>query len=136
MVKFNAKYIAVYEAIGDGTRDRGENTFFLALAKDGAYKTTTKYKVLEEYPLSGIEYVDCYHSDRLQSGNVATGAAAGYILGGVGGAVVGGLLNSGAKQSWVCEISYQGQLILFRLNSDRDRNVLIKWADGLGILKQ
>jgi len=136
MVKFNAKYIAVYEAIGDGSRDRGENTYLLALAKDGAYKTTPKYKVLEEYPLSGIEYVDCYHSDKLQQGNVASGAAAGLILGGVGGAVVGGLLNSGARQSWVCEISCGGRIILFRLNSDRDRNVLVKWADGLGILKQ
>lgn len=129
------KYIAIYEAIGDGTKDRGEKIYFLALAKDRISKTTQTYKVLESYPLSDVMSVDCYHSDKLQQGNVAGGAAAGLLFGGIAGAVVGGLVNAGAKQSWVCEIELKDRTLFYRLNSDTDKAKFVKWADKLGILK-
>lgn len=129
------KYVTIYEAIGDGTKDRGEKTFFLALAKDSVSKTTTGYKKLEIYPLSDIDYIDCYRIDKLQSGNFAAGVTSGLLAGGVAGAVIGGLVNSGKKQSWRCEISIQGRIILYRLNDDRNKDILVKWATKQGVLK-
>ena len=129
------KYIAVYEAIGDGSKDRGEKLYSLALAKDSISKTTQTFKVLERYPLSDVVSVDCYHSDKLQEGNVAGGAAAGLLVGGIAGAVVGGLLNAGAKQSWVIEITLKDRTLFYRLNTDNDKAKFVKWADKLGILK-
>lgn len=134
-MKFNAKYIPVYEPIGDGSRDRGETSLLMGLAKDGAYKTNLRYKVLEEFPLGSLDYVDCYRVDKMQSGNAASSAAVGFMAAGLAGAVVGGLVNSGAKQSWCLEISCAGKVSFFRLNSDRDRDAVVKWASGLGVLK-
>lgn len=132
-----AKYIAVFEPIGDGSKDRGENSFVLALSDDAIMKKKSSMpmsKTIETFPVSEISDVDYYRSDN-QSSNATAGAAAGMLIAGVAGAIVGGLAGSN-KKGWYCEFIHNGRKMVYRFYSEREKNVFVKWAEGLGILNQ
>ncbi len=129
------KYISVFEPIGDGTRDRGEKQYCLICSKGGIQKGTGFgcSKILEFFPRQDIERVDCYRGDELQN-NMASGAAAGLLLGGARGAVIGGMLASGPSNAWWIEIELKDHTVhYFRLYRSSDSKTFFKWANDNGI---
>ncbi len=125
------KYISVYEPLGDGTRDRGEKHYGLLFGKEGIRKCTGigSHITVEEFPLSEIVSMDCFRGDELQN-NMASGAGAGLLIGGVRGAIVGGMLTSGQTKAWWLEIELKDQSVrYFRLSRDSDNDVFLKWAN-------
>ncbi len=128
-----AKRINIYEPIGDGSRNRGETRYVLSLKKDRLCKETGMGRIVEEYPLSKIRFLDCYQTGAVRQGDVAGGAAVGFLLGGLTGAAVGGLLNSGSNPVWCLEITLEDRVVNYKLNTNEDRNTVVKWADRNGL---
>lgn len=124
------KYISVYEPVTVGEKNRGEEQYCLVCGDDGIRKAKGigSFITAESFPLEDIIRVDCYTGDELEN-NMASGAAAGLILGGVAGAVVGGLLNSGSSKAWWIEIELKDKSMhYFRLAQGSDNKVFLKWA--------
>ncbi len=129
------KYISVFEPLGDGTKDRGEKQYCLVCSDEGIRKAkgVGSHITVENFPLSHIARVDCFRGDELQN-NMASGALAGLILGGVRGAVVGGMLMSGSSKEWWVEIELKDQTLhYFRLYHSSDSETFIKWAKNYGV---
>ncbi len=129
------KYISVFEPIGDGTRDRGEKQYCRICSSGGIQKGTGigTSKILEFFPRQDIERVDCFRGDELQN-DMASGAAAGLLLGGVRGAIIGGMLTSGSTKPWWIEIELKNHAVrYFRLYRSSDSKTFIKWANDNGI---
>ncbi len=129
------KYISVYEPLGDGTRDRGEEHYGLLFGKEGVRKCKGigSHITVEEFPLSEIVRMDCFRGDELQN-NMASGAAAGLLIGGVKGAIVGGMLTSGSTKAWWIEMELKDESVrYFRLSRDSDNGVFLKWANKHGV---
>ncbi len=129
-----AKEISVYESIGDGTKDRGEELYYFFFDKNGIRKTKgLRFKLVEEYPMSDVVRVDCYRGEELQN-NMSSGAAAGLLIGGVRGAIVGGMLASGQTKAWWIEIEFKDHTVhYYRLAQDSDHNAFLKWANKYGV---
>ncbi len=129
------KYIPVYEPLGDGTRDRGEKLYGLFCC-DGGIQIRTGFassNVTEFFSLQDIERVDCYRGEELEN-NMASGAAAGLLIGGVRGAVIGGMLTSGSSKTWWIEIELKDHTVhYFKLYRDSDNKTFLKWANDKGI---
>lgn len=124
-----AKRIVGFVPIGDGTRDRGETLKVFELHNDRIDMITTnklgiKTGVSDNFFLTDIE-IDCFKHSATRNESVE-GAVIGGLAFGLAGAVIGGL--AGLKvDAWYCEIIRGNERLLFRFNSELDKNALLKW---------
>lgn len=123
--------LAVYMPKGNGSRDRGEDGFGLYFGED-EITLQRGYTFVDGFFLRDVKSMDCYRSDNPHGNEVTNDAALGLLVGGVAGAVVGGLLGAGKTKSWFLVIELPNRTLTFRLDSDYDQMKYEKWAKKHG----
>ena len=125
--------IDAYVPIGDGSRDRGEKIHTLYFNEDGI-NLAYQYSIVESYALADILSIDCYKAAKPRNNDVASMAAAGFVLGGAVGAVAGGIVGAADTGSWYFEIVTRGKSRTVRLQSESSKKGIVRWAESHGLM--
>lgn len=115
--------IAIFFAIGDGTRDRGEKSRGLVL-KNKTVKVTKFFSTEKKIKVANIISADAWREEAARH-NAGEKAIAGGLLFGVTGAVIGAATADNYK--WYGEIVTAAEKITFRFNNATDVNTFTKW---------
>lgn len=124
------KYISAYES------KSGDRKLYCLVCSDTGIRKARgigSHITVEEFPLNDIIRVNYFTGDRL-AGDMASGAAAGLLLGGAKGAIIGGMLTSGSSESKWIEIRLKDRSErCFRLYRGSDIKAFLKWAKQYGV---
>lgn len=115
--------IIVHIPIGDGTRDRGEDSKVLEL-KDKSVNILNGFFSKREIKTDTIISADAWREETAGS-NAGGKALAGGLLFGVTGAVVGASMGNHYK--WYGEIILPNERVFFRFDKEADTTAFIKW---------